>query len=86
MIVEQIDGCVSAEVDDKYMIFQADTVSGALPVPADFQISKGTRVLVITGPNTGGKTICLKSVGLAAMMAKSGKPYVTYNFFCYLLL
>ncbi|CAA7049121.1 unnamed protein product [Microthlaspi erraticum] len=50
----------------------ADTVSGTLPVPADFQISKGTRVLVITGPNTGGKTICLKSVGLAAMMAKSG--------------
>jgi dsDNA-specific endonuclease/ATPase MutS2 len=52
----------------------ADTVlSGAPPIPADFQISKGTRVLVITGPNTGGKTICLKSVGLAAMMAKSGK-------------
>ena len=54
-------------------MFQADTVSGAPPVPADFQIAKGTRVLVITGPNTGGKTICLKSVGLAAMMAKSGK-------------
>ncbi|XP_010442981.1 PREDICTED: uncharacterized protein LOC104725928 [Camelina sativa] len=51
----------------------ADTVfSGAPPIPADFQISKGTKVLVITGPNTGGKTICLKSVGLAAMMAKSG--------------
>ncbi|CAN8243728.1 unnamed protein product [Cochlearia groenlandica] len=50
----------------------ADMVSGAPPIPADFQISKGTRVLVITGPNTGGKTICLKSVGLAAMMAKSG--------------
>ncbi|KAF8102869.1 hypothetical protein N665_0191s0019 [Sinapis alba] len=52
----------------------ADTVSvsGDPPVPADFQIAKGTRVLVITGPNTGGKTICLKSVGLAAMMAKSG--------------
>ncbi|CAN8248230.1 unnamed protein product [Cochlearia groenlandica] len=50
----------------------ADKVSGAPPIPADFQISKGTRVLVITGPNTGGKTICLKSIGLAAMMAKSG--------------
>ncbi|CAN1251216.1 Endonuclease MutS2 [Linum perenne] len=42
------------------------------PVPVDFFIEKRTRVLVITGPNTGGKTICLKTVGLAAMMAKSG--------------
>lgn len=42
------------------------------PVPVDFFISQKTRVLVITGPNTGGKTIGLKTVGLAAMMAKSG--------------
>ncbi|XP_047969873.1 endonuclease MutS2 [Salvia hispanica] len=42
------------------------------PVPFDILISQKTRVLIITGPNTGGKTICLKTVGLAAMMAKSG--------------
>ncbi|WJX63469.1 hypothetical protein P8452_48350 [Trifolium repens] len=42
------------------------------PVPVDFLVSHKTRVIVITGPNTGGKTICLKTVGLAAMMAKSG--------------
>ncbi|PRQ60619.1 putative endonuclease MutS2, P-loop containing nucleoside triphosphate hydrolase [Rosa chinensis] len=42
------------------------------PVPVDFFITQKIRVLVITGPNTGGKTIGLKTVGLAAMMAKSG--------------
>ncbi|KAE9605977.1 putative DNA mismatch repair protein MutS [Lupinus albus] len=48
------------------------TMDNAHPVPVDFFVSKKTRVVVITGPNTGGKTICLKTVGLAAMMAKSG--------------
>ncbi|CAH9123382.1 unnamed protein product [Cuscuta epithymum] len=42
------------------------------PVPVDIFIARNTKVLVITGPNTGGKTISLKTVGLAAMMAKSG--------------
>ncbi|XP_057987387.1 uncharacterized protein LOC131169127 isoform X1 [Hevea brasiliensis] len=42
------------------------------PVPIDLFIAQKTRVLVITGPNTGGKTICLKTVGLTAMMGKSG--------------
>ncbi|KAK7385470.1 hypothetical protein VNO78_31191 [Psophocarpus tetragonolobus] len=47
-------------------------LDNAQPVPVDFLVSRRTRVIVITGPNTGGKTICLKTVGLAAMMAKSG--------------
>ncbi|KAM2921738.1 uncharacterized protein LOC126630727 [Malus sylvestris] len=51
---------------------KAKELEQARPIPVDFFIAKKTRVLVITGPNTGGKTICLKTVGLAAMMAKSG--------------
>ncbi|KAK3228430.1 hypothetical protein Dsin_000311 [Dipteronia sinensis] len=51
---------------------QVTALEHAQPVPVDLYIAQKTRVLVITGPNTGGKTICLKTVGLAAMMAKSG--------------
>ncbi|KAG9455373.1 hypothetical protein H6P81_008277 [Aristolochia fimbriata] len=47
-------------------------LEGSHPVPVDFLISKKTKAVVITGPNTGGKTISLKTVGLAALMAKSG--------------
>ncbi|CAL9060707.1 unnamed protein product [Musa banksii] len=42
------------------------------PVPVDFKIENSTKVVVISGPNTGGKTATMKTLGLASIMSKAG--------------
>ncbi|MBI5468111.1 MAG: Smr/MutS family protein, partial [Deltaproteobacteria bacterium] len=47
---------------------------GAKAVPVDVVIPEGCRVLVISGANTGGKTVAMKTLGLLTLMALSGMP------------
>ena len=43
-------------------------------VPVSFELNERTRTLLVSGPNTGGKTVALKTAGLLALMAHAGLP------------
>jgi DNA mismatch repair protein MutS2 len=48
--------------------------AGRKTIPFDLKLDKEQRILVISGPNAGGKTVCMKTSGLLQMMIQSGIP------------
>ena len=73
---------LSAEIPERMILRNARhpllernlKLKGAAVVPVNLELEGTRRQLVITGPNTGGKTVTLKTAGLLALMAQSGIP------------
>jgi DNA mismatch repair protein MutS2 len=60
------------ELRHPLLLWQQRYQQGREVVPVTVRVAAELRVVAITGPNTGGKTVTLKSVGLAALMARAG--------------
>lgn len=73
-LAQQLGGAVPDLIDEPRVDFAAarNPLLGEAAVPIDIAIGGNFNVLVITGPNTGGKTAALKTLGLLTVMIQSG--------------
>ncbi|KAI3745531.1 hypothetical protein L1987_58645 [Smallanthus sonchifolius] len=66
---------LSSKSSNSVMWCEGNGVMGqplTFPVPIDIKVEHETRVVVISGPNTGGKTASMKTLGVASIMLKAG--------------
>ncbi|MGL5984373.1 MAG: endonuclease MutS2, partial [Cetobacterium sp.] len=70
--------CSIPEINNKEMVSLVNArhpfINSSVVVPLTFEIGKDYNTLLITGPNTGGKTVALKTAGLLTLMTLSGIP------------
>ncbi|CAA7031274.1 unnamed protein product [Microthlaspi erraticum] len=74
-----MDESLSVEIDSVQhplllgsVLGSSERGSNTFPVPIDIKVDSRAKVVVISGPNTGGKTALLKTLGLISLMSKSG--------------
>lgn len=54
------------------LLYVYNAAAGKETIPFDLRLEDDQRILVISGPNAGGKTVCLKTAGLLQMMLQAG--------------
>ncbi|KYC36243.1 DNA mismatch repair protein MutS [Scytonema hofmannii PCC 7110] len=69
---QEKDSITLRQLHHPLLVWQHQHEQGYAVIPVDLLIQPEIRVVTITGPNTGGKTVTLKTLGLAALMAKVG--------------
>ena len=76
--MDEIHGIFAEDCDkekEAALILQArHPLLGDKAVPVDINFQEGKRVLIITGPNTGGKTVTLKTIALFCLLNQAGFP------------
>ncbi len=63
---------VFQELRHPLLVWQQRDLQSEPVIPISIEVPTDVRVVAITGPNTGGKTVTLKSIGLAVLMARAG--------------
>ena len=59
------------------LLYIYNKVSGKQTIPFSLKLDEENRILVISGPNAGGKTVCMKTAGLLQLMLQSGMLVTT---------